>query len=162
MPDSLSSRSADASALRSVTVTAVMTWPLPWSPGVTASLGIALRRAHGDDVRERRGAAQERRRPAVPGCGGQLVALGPGGEDALDGPVGRVPGRDGLRAGRLEPAGVVPVGQADDALGGAEPVERVVGEQLTDHVLAGRARCPAACLRHHCGVRMWKAIFSGG
>ena len=84
-------------------------------------------------------AAQERGGPAVPGRGGQLVPFGAGGEDALDGPVGRVAGGDRLRAGGLEPARVVLVGQADDALGGAEPVERVVGEQLADDLLARRA-----------------------
>ena len=102
--------------------------------------GVAGDRAgQGDDVRERGGAAQERRRPAVPGRGGQLVPLGAGGEDAPDGAVGRVAGRDRLRAGGLEPGRVVLVGQADDALGGAEPVEGVVGEQLADQLLAGRA-----------------------
>jgi hypothetical protein len=36
---------------------------------------------------------QERVAAAVPGCGfGQLVTVGPGGQDAFDGPVGRVPG----------------------------------------------------------------------
>ena len=66
--------------------------------------------------RNARGAAVA---PARPGRG---RGFGAGGEDALDGAVGRVPGRDRLRAGGLEPGRVVLVGQADDALGGAEPV----------------------------------------
>jgi hypothetical protein len=45
----------------------------------------------GDDVRERRRAAQERRRAAVPGCGGQLVLLGAGRQDAPHRLIGRVP-----------------------------------------------------------------------
>jgi hypothetical protein len=42
------------------------------------------------------------------------------------------PAAMGLRARGLEPAGIVLVGRPDDALGGAEPVERVVGEER-DH-----------------------------
>jgi hypothetical protein len=40
------------------------------------------------------------------------------------------------------------VGQPDHALGGAEPVERVLGEQLTDQVLTRRAdqRAASACI----------------
>jgi hypothetical protein len=34
------------------------------------------------------------------------------------------------RAGGLEPAGIVLVGEPDDALGGPEPEERVAGEQF--------------------------------
>ena len=124
--------------------------------------GVAGDRAgQGDDVRERRRAAQERRGPAVAGRGGQLVPLGSGGEDAPDGAVGRVAGRDRLRAGGLEPAGVVLVGQADDALGGAEPV-KALSASSSPIRYSHDGPMPAACLRHHCGVRMWKAIFSGG
>src|ERR1700678_582078 len=98
------------------------------------------RAGHGDDVGERRGPVQERAGAAVPGRSGcWLVAVGAGGQDALDGPVGRVPGRDRLRAGGLEPGRVVPIREADYALRGAEPVERVVGEQLADDLLTRRA-----------------------
>jgi hypothetical protein len=73
---------------------------------------------------------------------GAAVAVGAGGQDALDGAVGRVSGGDRLGAGGLEPGRVVPVGQADHALGGAQPVERVAGEQIGDDLLARRADVP--------------------
>ena len=100
--------------------------------------------------------------PPSPAAARQLVALGAGGQDALDGPVGRVPGGDRLRAGGLEPGRVVLVGQADHALGGAQPVERVLGQQLADDLLARRADARRPGVRHQAGVRMWNAIFSGG
>ena len=97
---------------------------------------------------------QERAGAAVPGRRGrgQLVTVGAGGQDALDGPVGRIPGGDGLRAGGFEPGRVVPVGHANHALGGAQPVERTLGEQLTDDLLAspGRCRWPACGTRPGC------------
>ena len=100
--------------------------------------------------------------PAVPGRARGRGRLGAGGEDALDGAVGRVSGRGGLRAGGLEPAGVVLVGQPEHALGGAQPEQRVLGQQFVDHAARrpGRPRRPG--VRHQVGVRRWKAIFSGG
>lgn len=56
-----------------------------------------------------------------------------------DGAVGRVSGRGGLGAGGFEPVGFVLVGQAEDSLGGAEPEQRVLGEQFADHGAGGRA-----------------------
>ena len=47
--------------------------------------------------------------------------------------IGRVPGVDRAGAGCLEPGGVVLSGQADHALGGAQPVERALAHQLIDH-----------------------------
>ena len=67
------------------------------------------------------------------------VLLGPGGQDALDRAVGRVTGGGGLRAGGFEPAGLVLVSQAEDTLGGAEPVQGVVFQQPADQRGAGRA-----------------------
>ena len=84
--------------------------------------GAARRRCRGSSGlcgEQRVGAVQERGGTAVPG---RAVGLGAGGEDALDGAVGRVAGGDGLGAGGLEPAGLVLVGQAEHALGGAQPV----------------------------------------
>jgi hypothetical protein len=55
----------------------------------------------------------------------------------------------------------MPVSQPDHALGGAEPVERVVGQQFGDDLLAGRAD-RGGLLAAPGRVRMWNAIFSGG
>jgi integrase-like protein len=62
---------------------------------------------------------QERAGAAVAGRGRGVIAFGAGGQDALDGPVGRVPGGGRFRARGLEPGRVVPVGHGDHALGGA-------------------------------------------
>ena len=107
------------------------------SPGRTASLvtvpgkGMTL----ANDAGPRRNAAA----PPSPAAAGSWSRSVAGGQDALDRPVGRVAGGDRLGAGGLEPGRVVLVGQPDHALGGAEPVERVVGQQLADDLLAGRA-----------------------
>jgi hypothetical protein len=76
---------------------------------------------------------------AVPGRSLRGVPVGADGQDALDGPVGRVPGRDRLGARGLEPGRVMPVGHGDHALGGAQPVKRVVREQPADDLLTRRA-----------------------
>ena len=104
---------------------------------------------------------QERAGAAIPRCSGGLAVVGAGGQDALDGPVGRILGGDRLGAGSLEPGRVMPVSQPDHALGGAEPVERVVGQQFGDDLLAGRAD-RGGLLAAPGRVRMWNAIFSGG
>ena len=107
--------------------------PAPATASLVIVPGIGMTLAN--DAGPRRNAAA----PPSPAAAGSWPRFGAGGQDALDGPVGRVPGGDRLRAGGLEPGRVVPVGQADHALGGAQPVERVVGEQLADDLLAGRA-----------------------
>ena len=48
---------------------------------------------------------------------GQRLSFGAGGQDALDRPVRRVPGRERLGAGGFQPGRVAPVGQPDHALG---------------------------------------------
>ena len=60
---------------------------------------------------------------------GRALVLGARGEDALDGPIDRVADREGPGAGGFEARGVMALGEADDALGGAEPMEDRVGEQ---------------------------------
>lgn len=82
---------------------------------------------------------QERRRTSVAGGRRCRVGLQPGGQDALDGAVGRVADRDRLGAGQLEPRGAVLIGQAEHALGGAQPEQRVLPEEFSDH----RDGCPA-------------------
>ncbi len=67
------------------------------------------------------------------------VGLGAGDQDALDGAVGRVPDRDGLRAGGLQALVAVLLPQPKHSLGGSEPVERVDLQQLVDHLPAGVA-----------------------
>ena len=129
----------------------------PGSPGRSATT-LPAAQLGGE---QRVGAVQERRRRRRPRRRGGGRGLGAGGEDALDGPVGRVTGGGGLRAGGLEPAGLVLVGQVQHALGGAQPVERVVFQQPGDQRGAGRADL-RGLLRHHDGVRIWNAIFSGG
>ena len=99
--------------------------------------------------------------PPSPAAAGGWVAVGAGGQDALDGPVGRVPGGDRPRAGGFQPGRVMPVSQADHALGGAQPAERVLGEQ-SPMTCSHASPMPAAWRRHQAGVRMWNAIFSGG
>ena len=119
---------AAARALR-----AVMTLPRFREPAACSGDDVAVGGEQGV------GAVQERGRSAVPGRAGHRRPLGAGGQDALDGPVGRVTGGGGFRAGGLEPAGLVLVGQVQHALRGAEPVERVVFQQPADQRLARRA-----------------------
>ncbi len=115
-----------------------------------------------DDVGERGAAVQQRPDTAFPARGGRAdTTVGADGQDALDHSVGRIGNGDRLRAGRLKPGRVMPVGQPDQALGGPQPAERVV-RQLTDDLLARRAgargvaapggcphverdACPASC-----------------
>ena len=105
--------------------------------GRTASLVTAPGRGmtFANDAGPRRNADA----PPSPAAAGQPVSFGAGGQDALDGPVGRVPGGDRLRAGGFQPGRVMLVGQPDHALRGAQPVERVAGQQLADDLLARRA-----------------------
>src|SRR5258706_2855564 len=85
-----------------------------------------VRGGQGDDVREQlRRTVQVGGGTAVTGRRWGRVGLGPHGKDALDGAVGRVTGRDRLRAGGVQPRRTVLGGQADDALGGAQPVQDV-------------------------------------
>ena len=53
------------------------------------------------------------------------------------------------------------VGQVQDALRGAEPIQGVVFQQPADQRLQA-GPISAAFFRHHAGVRIWNAIFSGG
>jgi hypothetical protein len=102
-------------------------------------------------------------------CGGAAVAgdwrrgpgFQPGSQDALDGAVGRVPGGDRLGAGRLEAGLAVP---------GTRPripwAERSRRSALTSISASMTCRvagpvCPA-WRRHQAGLRIAKAIFSGG
>ena len=104
---------------------------------------------------------QERRRAAVPGGRRDLLALGPGGQDALDGPVGRVTGGDRRGAGRLEPG---------RSCLSASPITPCAERSRYRALLASSSPMTcwqagpiwAACVRHHTGVHMWNAIFSGG
>ena len=160
IPDSFRVRSALSRAPVSIVV--VMAWPSPVSvagageqgggrvrgegghdassvPGTAARSGTTFPRRRGRGGEQGVRAVQERRRAAVPGRRGDGRGLGAGGEDALDGPVGRVAGGGRLRAGGLEPAGLVLVGQVQHALRGAQPVQGVVFQQPADQRLAGRA-----------------------
>jgi hypothetical protein len=99
----------------------------------------------------------------VAGRGRDRLGLGVGGQDALDGPVRRVVDLKRLGAGRLQPprADPVPVGKAEHALGGTQTEQRVDSSRAaTSREQAGPI--PAARSRHHVGVRIRKAIFSGG
>ena len=101
-------------------------------------------------------------RPAVAGREfGGAVTVGAGGEDALDRAVGGVTGGQRPRAGGLDPLGRVLVGQAEHPLGGAQPEQRVDCQQVGDDRAGSRAEFGGAG-RHQVGVRMWKAIRSGG
>ena len=117
--------------------------------------------AHGDRSRTAAGPVQVRGGAAVAGGRGSRSGLGAGGEDALDGAVGRVADRDRLGAGGLQPGRAVLVGQAEHALGGAQPEQGVDLQQLVDDRGAGGADLGGA-VRHQVGVRIWNAIFSGG
>ena len=65
------------------------------------------------------------------------------------------------RTGGVEPVGPVAVGQSDDPLGRAQPVEGGVPQQVLHHLGTERPSSEAR-FRHHTGVRMKKATFSGG
>ena len=66
------------------------------------------------------------------GCGLGLIVelLAPRGEDPLHGAVGGVTGLEGERAGGVQALGPVAVGEAQDALGAPESVERLLVEQV--------------------------------
>ena len=69
------------------------------------------------------------------GCCRAGGCFGAGGEDALDGAVGRVADGQGPVAGRFQPGGPDPgpSGETDDALRGPEPVQGVDLHQIVDH-----------------------------
>lgn len=71
------------------------------------------------------------------------VGLSAGDQDALDGAVGRVADREGFGAGGLQPLVAVLLAQAQDALGGAEPVEGSDFQQRPDDLPAGFAHLPS-------------------
>jgi hypothetical protein len=73
------------------------------------------------------------------GLGGQGDGFQAGGQDALHRAVAGVAGGQGPLAGCVQPAGVVALGQAQDALGGAQVVLGVAGEQLGDELADVRA-----------------------
>ncbi|MGW1599368.1 hypothetical protein [Streptomyces sp. NPDC002343] len=67
------------------------------------------------------------------------VGFGAGDEDALDGAVGRVAGRDRSGAGGFQARVTVLLPQSENRLGGAELVERVDLQELVDDLAAGVA-----------------------
>ncbi len=79
-------------------------------------------------------------------AGRQRGGVGPGGKDALDGPVAGVTGGQRPSAGRIQPTRPVAVAEPQHPLGGTQVVQRVGGarEQLADQ--------PADCLAEFGGL----------
>ena len=113
------------------------------------------------------GAVQVRRSRPRTRCGGvgrgrRWGLVGADGQDALHRAVGRIAHLQRAAAGGVEAVGSVAFGEAEDPLRGAQVVQRVIGQQPDRPARRRARRGPRRWVRHHTGVRMKNATFSGG
>jgi hypothetical protein len=86
-------------------------------------------------ARGRRGGRRRGRQPQLE----QRLAIEAGRQDGLHRLVAILPHRGGPGAGRLQPARTVALGEAEDALGPSQAIERALAEEGGDERGAGRA-----------------------
>ena len=67
---------------------------------------------------------------------GQGLAIEGVGQDRLHGVIAILADRERAGAGGVQPSGAVALGQAQDALGAAQPIQRPIAEELLDELLA--------------------------